>query len=210
MKKVLAMLLATSMILTLASCGEKKKSDSKESKSKQISTELQTTEPTEAPESSEDTDDDNSDDAEVKHNVPDELFAKEQQDLLCRKNYLFSALYVGKDEDKNEDKDGLFFDFYDEDALYYVRTGFNEDDGVLNFIWGYSRLYHFYDDADSYNAALAEVPDYDLKEKNDECLYFTTACRDDPNAESYADLIESFANQETDGGIFNNFMPYIE
>ena len=320
MKKMITIFLAASMILTLASCGDKKDSDSKKSKSEKSLAESQTDEPTETDESSEDskklevdgdpaeyeqsyweekypdymfcpftieengeektyywpmgyegldgtfsawiecpfnwngwhkaadgcivnndetlkiTDDwadggsmsswctittekyvgvggsnENSGEAvDVKNNVPDELSFKTQRDIICQKNFLFSALYVGNDEDKSVDKDGLFFDFYDNETLYYVRTGFNKDDGTINFIWGYSRLYHFFDDEETYKAALAEVPDYLLKEQNDECYYFTTSCLQDSNPESYGDLIESFANQETDGGIFNNFMPYIE
>ena len=145
---------------------------------------------------------------EVKNNVPDELSFKTQADLACQENFVFSAVYTGTDEDKSDDNDGVFFDFCNEDALYYVLTGFNEDDGAINHIWGYARLYHFYNDEAAYKAALENVPSYALKEQNDECLYFTTGNVRDPGAESYADLMDMFANKTTDGGEFDNFAPY--
>lgn len=145
---------------------------------------------------------------EVKNNVPDALSFKTQADLACQENFVFSAVYVGTDEDKSEDNDGLFFDFFNEDALYCVITGFNEDDGAINHIWGYARLYHFYNDEASYKAALENVPAYALKEQNDDALYFTTGNVRDPGAESYSELMDMFADQTTDGGEFDNFTPF--
>ena len=145
---------------------------------------------------------------EVKHNVPDERSFLTQEGLACQENFVFSAKYIGTDEDKSEDNDGLYIDFFGEDALYYVQTGFDAEDGTINHIWGYTRLYHFYNDKDSYEAALAEVPEYALKEQNDSALYFTTGGVREVGAESYGELMDMFANQETDGGEFDNFTPF--
>lgn len=145
---------------------------------------------------------------ELENNVPAEGAFEAQEDLACMENVIFSAKYVGTDEDKSEDNDGLFFDFFGEDALYYVRTGFDAEDGAINHIWGYTRLYHFYSDKESYQAALEEVPEYALKEQNDDALYFTTAGVREVGAESYSELMEMFANKTTDGGEFDNFEPF--
>lgn len=144
----------------------------------------------------------------VKNNVPDALSFKTQADLACQENFVFSAVYVGTDEDKGEDNDGLLFDFFNEDALYFVLTGFDAADGTINHVWGYTRLYHFYNDKDSYQAALAEVPAYALKEQNDAAFYFTTGGVRNTNAESYSELMDMFTNQTTDGGEFDNFTPF--
>ena len=126
----------------------------------------------------------------------------------CQENVLFSAVYVGSEEDKSDYNDGVFFDFFGEDALYYVQAGFDSDDGAVDHIWGYVRLYHFYNDEASYQDALKNVPAYALKEQNDECLYFTTGNVRNTYAESYAELMDMFANQTTDGGEFDNFTPF--
>ena len=144
---------------------------------------------------------------EVKNNVPNELSFQTEADLACQENFVFTAVYVGTEEDKEEDS--IFIDFFNEDALYFVETGFNAEDGVINHIWGYIRLYHFYSDEATYQAALAEVPAYALKEQNDDALYFTTGNVRNTGAESYSELMDMFANQESDGGEYDNFTPFV-
>ena len=114
-----------------------------------------------------------------------ELAVTGPADLVCVENEFFAAKYEGDHSD-----DDVFFANYGEDSLYYVLNGFLEDGGI-NYIKNYSCLYYFFADEASYRAALESVPAYDLRQQNDEHLYFTvkTASCDDDN---YADMMDTF------------------
>lgn len=84
---------------------------------------------------------------------------------------------------------------YGESALYFVMTGF-EEDGAIDMVKGISRLYYFFDDEATYDAALEKADSYvnNVKENNRKSKYFATIAAFPNDWETFDQVVDDAEN----------------
>lgn len=125
-----------------------------------------------------------------------ELMVNSKSELRSKTNELIIAKYVGTQEQLTDSD--LYISDYGTLDIYFAWSGFYED-GSRNNVSGYTCLYYFFNDAESYRTGLSLVSSFNLRGTNPDHYYFTVSTTD-TDCETYEEFVTNF----TTGGDYRH------